>query len=302
MKTNREILNALDVLVYGHTTVKKSLITCIQRSKERYYQTWGLMRKQEAVIPKMNVLILGQSGTGKTLMVESLAKLLTFPLIRLDATNLTPSGNSEGTGIKLIHKMIRDNAQSLLNTHENYKSIEGIIDQTVVFIDEIDKLGLSFDSTGNWNKQIQANLLGMVEDQGLFKNVTFVFAGAFNALREKQVKSRGIGFNLAEVEPVSEKNTDITKAGIIPELAGRINMIRALDVFTAEDFKKVLEDRILPNMEQQMPHLFIDFTNEEKDAIVKEALENKQGIRAMQRSVNERYMELEFDAPIRGYR
>jgi ATP-dependent Clp protease ATP-binding subunit ClpX len=293
---NFEVLQELDKRVYGHQDAKKALITSIRRSKDRYYHKWALLRNKETLVAKMNVLLLGQSGTGKTHLVESLADIMDFPVIRLDATNLTPSGNSDGVNHKAIVKLITENARKEMDRRPHrYHSLEGTIDQTVIFVDEIDKLGVAFDSSGNWNKQIQASLLTLVENKAEFSGVTWIFAGAFAKLYVEEVKTKQIGFfEHTEMAKKKEKK-DITKAGIIPELAGRISCIKELDVFTKEDYRHILNTLLIPEINATLGHIDVDLTGDLLDGIVLEAIENKQGIRSMRRSLNEVYAEAEFN-------
>src|SRR5260221_543501 len=84
--TNQELLEKFDKLVYGHTTAKKALINAVNRSRLRWHQEFNLgMQEDELVTPK-NVLLIGESGSGKTFLIECLQKLCEFPIVRFDAT------------------------------------------------------------------------------------------------------------------------------------------------------------------------------------------------------------------------
>jgi len=231
---------------------------------------------------------VGESGTGKTLMLESLAKIMKFPLVRIDATKLDNSNRKEEFNAAAIAKLIREEATKAL-AEGKYFSLQGAIDQTVVFVDEFDKLGISFDSTGNWNTMIQASLLTLVDNKGEFEGVTWIMAGAFSKAKEKAISSKSIGFfgQNAEEKPVIKK-FDALKWGIIPELLGRIGVVSELDKLDKEAYLRILHKHILPSMGDVALEL-------NEDAIVTEAMNSGMGVRHLTTLVNEALMDVEFD-------
>ncbi len=244
-------LSMLDELVYGHKQAKKVLSVLLRRSQERYYRKCvkGEIEYQDT----LKCLLVGPSGTGKTHLIQSLRKLHDFPLISLDATQLMPTGNAEGINIKQLKKLINDTVQELLKK-PHYHSEEGVLNQMIIFVDEFDKLGTTFDSSGNWNKHVQANFLTMIDNKEEFSGISWIFAGAFsNIFEHKALPEKCIGFFPGTKEENTPEilDSDILKAGIIPEMLGRISLIVQLDTFTKEDYKEILMERLLPNY----PHL-----------------------------------------------
>ena len=267
-------MNTINELVYGHARAKRVLEALINRSQERYYKKCVTC---EPYPNKLNCLLIGESGTGKTHLIHSLQKIHNFPLLCIDATELMPTGNDNGVNRKQLRKQILDMAGELVKTNR-YHSITGVLNQMVIFVDEFDKLGTPFDSSGQWNKHVQANFLTMIEDQDLFEGISWVFAGAFTGLREdKQNVSNGIGFFAESEKSVTKEITDrdIIRAGIITEMLGRISLIVELDSFTAADYRTVLVDWLLPNYDVDI----------DVDDVVNRAMTSGQGIRSLTRQL-----------------
>lgn len=271
-------MKTIDEMVYGHAQAKKVLQVLLKRSQKRYFNK--CVMGSEDYRDTLKVLLVGPSGTGKTHLIQSLRKIHNFPLISLDATQLMPTGNAEGTNIKQLKKLIADTANELTKKPE-YHSPEGVLNQMVIFVDEFDKLGTSFDSSGNWNKHVQANFLTMIDNKEEFSGISWIFAGAFSGIYEdKGNVKKSIGF-FPEAENNNTKeilDSDILKAGIIPEMLGRISLIVQLDTFTEEDYKKILVERLMPNYE-------LDLSHETLDEIVAKAHKSGQGIRSMTRQL-----------------
>lgn len=302
-KTNKEILKEMDKLVIGHTKAKKMLISLVNRSKTAYYHKF-LSPTPTDDIETTNCLLIGDSGTGKTHLVNTLQKLVNFPLIKVDATQLGPSGSVAPMNTDKLLKDIVEKAQQLVYDIDDsqYHSVEGAVDQTIVFIDEVDKLSDAFSQKdSNWNKQTQATLLNILENTEEFKNVSFILAGAFVGLQTEVVAKNGIGFNKedieAELKPVTDKC--IISYGMMPELVGRINSVNILDKLEHEDMTKILEKTIIPQKIKQLkrfmyiPDNFI--TKKQKKDMVNRALESGQGARSLKREVNHLFADLEFD-------
>lgn len=278
----------LDDLVYGHKQAKKVLKVLLKRSQDRYYKKCVLNEDVDDLPSTLKVLLVGPSGTGKTHLIQSLRKIHNFPLISLDATQLMPTGNSEGINIKQLKKLIDDTTQQVAKQPQ-YHSPEGVLNQMVIFVDEFDKLGTNFDSSGNWNKHVQANFLTMIDNKEEFSGISWVFAGAFSGIYEnKSSVKKAIGF-FPEAENLNTKeilDTDIIKAGIIPELLGRISLIVELDTFSEADYMKVLIERLLPNYSLRNAPL-VD--------IAAKAHKSGQGIRSMTRQLEMLSINVEFE-------
>ena len=307
-KRNHEILAELDTYVDGHIEAKKALISLVNRSKIRHHQKWIERIHKDYLIPPHKVLLIGQSGTGKTHMVECLQQLLDFPLIRLDATKLNPTGASGGVKEDDLRKEIKRKAKEWHEARRGYyHSIDGTIDQMVVFIDEIDKIGKSFESSGNWNTHVQSNFLTMFDNKAEFAGVSFIFAGAFTDITKNETSvSQTIGFN-RDITPKSKGELDelVVKAGLIPELVGRLTNIVQLDKFTQQDYYKILTERLIPAklLELAFFNVFDSEISEDKlQKMAKSAYDSGQGIRSLQRQLNKEYLDAEFENEYKSHR
>lgn len=279
-------MKTIDELVYGHAQAKKVLKVLLKRSQDRYYTK--CVKGEDNYQDTLKVLLVGPSGTGKTHLIQSLRKIHNFPLISLDATQLMPTGNQDGMNIKQLKKLIDDTSHEVCKQPQ-YHSPDGVVNQMVIFVDEFDKLGTSFDSSGNWNKHVQANFLTMIDNKEEFSGISWVFAGAFSSIYEnKSSVKKSIGFfpEAVDINTKEVLDTDIIKAGIIPELLGRISLIVELDTFSEADYMAVLVDRLLPNY---------SLRNAPLAEIVAKAYKSGQGIRSMTRQLEMLSIDAEFD-------
>jgi ATP-dependent Clp protease ATP-binding subunit ClpX len=307
-KRNGEILAELDNYVDGHIEAKKALISLVNRSKIRHHQKWIERIHKDYLIAPHKVLLIGQSGTGKTHLVESLQQLLDFPLIRLDATKLNPTGASGGVKEDDLRKQIWAKAKEWHEARRGYyHSIDGTVDQMVVFIDEIDKIGKSFDSSGNWNAHVQSNFLTMFDNKAEFAGVSFIFAGAFTDITKHKSKATSIGFNPDErtIKSREEIDEQVVKAGLIPELVGRLTNIVELDKFTEQDYYKILTERLIPAKLLELAFFNVfdsELDEDELKHMCKSAYNSGQGIRSLQRQLNKHYLDSEFDNEYKSHR
>ncbi len=303
--TNENLLNALNESVYGHAEAKKTLIMLISRSRMRHYQKYGKLMDTSNLLAPMKTLLIGSSGTGKTHLVESLRKIYPFPLVRLDATNLNPTGASGGTKAEDVPKKIVAAAQYCVDNHpELYPTLDGALDRAIVFVDEIDKLGRK--TAYEWNQGTQSAFLTLFDSKTLFNGVSFIFAGAFSELtkpKQKSNKSSGLGF-LSKDEQLKSKEVtdqDIIDSGIIPELVGRLTSIVSLDIFTKKEMYDILVNRLLPKKQRDLAAYYIfdtELTDEQLWKIAGDASESEQGVRHMQRSLDKIFLNTEFNAQV----
>ena len=296
--TNAEVLEALGEFVVGHETAKKALITVVNRSKLAYYQKHLDTTYTGDPISTSNCLLIGGSGTGKTYLVESLQKIVDFPLLRVDATQFSPSGSGQKFTPASLSKLVYANAKLLVeDPSSSYFSIEGTIDQTVVFIDEVDKLARSYDSSEGWHTQIQASLLSLIEDQTTLKQVTFIFAGAFSGI--DLTESNPLGFTgEAKAEQRQITDIDIIEYGLIPELVGRISSINVLDEMTFDVMKEILINKLLPIKNIDLYYMGCEMmmlSEKESAEVINKALDSGQGVRALKRAVDILTLDREFN-------
>ena len=299
-RSNKELLEEYNTHVMGHIEAKKTLISAINRQRIRHKQKWIEGARKEELLKNSKILLVGDSGTGKSFLVETLAEMLDFPFITLDATHLGPAGG-QGISPEDVHKQIRTDVKNWVEARgkKGYThSCEGALDQTVVFIDEIDKLAKCFDSTGNWNRHVQSNFLTMIDDKEVFGGVTWVLAGAFVGMQEDVNTKKSIGFHKHQPEVKSvHLDDDIVKYGLLPELVGRLNKIVKLDKFTKIELKKIFLDMLLPQKQHELINFnasYLEITNEQIDDIVDRAMNSSQGVRFMQRQLDQMCLDIEF--------
>lgn len=284
-------MKTIDDLVYGHARAKKVLQVLINRSKERHYKK--CVKGEEVYPDRLNCLLIGQSGTGKTHLIKSMSKIHDFPLLCIDATELMPTGNDSGLNRNQLRKLIMDTAKEYTNKPQ-YHSVEGVLNQMVIFVDEFDKLGRSYDSSGNWNKQVQSSFLTMIEDTEELAGISWIFAGAFSGIYEtrSEKKRHGIGFfeHHEESKPSQEiKEQDILKAGIIPEMLGRIPLIVQLDDFVLEDYINIVKQLL------ETKYNVLKSVNVEQ--IAEQAMSSGQGIRSITRQLEMALIDQEAETP-----
>lgn len=301
-KSNKELLEAYDYYVIGHSAAKKALINLINRSKIRHYQKWISMEHKDYLITPGKCLLIGPSGTGKTFLVESLQKLVNFPLIKIDATRLTLTAAGDGIKSADIFDMIYKNAEKLASNKTGYwHSIEGVIDQTVLFIDEIDKLAWGAKGEKDaWNKRVQSNFLQIFENKEELAGVSFIFAGAFSDMERSTINSKSIGFTSEQKTINTEDMLDelVVKYGLIPELVGRISSIVELDRFTREDFKNILLNTLIPNKIEELIYFNcadFDLSDEQIESIIDKAEASGQGVRFLKRELDKLLIDIEFN-------
>ena len=208
--TNHEILALLDNEVYGHTRAKKVLINALNRSKIRWHQIHSFGVDPSKAIELKNVFLLGASGSGKTFLIETLTNICDVPFLKFDATQISPAGGKGNLCVDEIIKEIQVHCSHAAQQSKGLYTAAEVMNSVVVMIDEADKLARSFDSSGNWNKQVQSNLLQLIDGKTAISGVTFIFAGAFaETLQNEQKKdaSAAIGFSRKK-EVEKEKDWD----------------------------------------------------------------------------------------------
>jgi ATP-dependent Clp protease ATP-binding subunit ClpX len=319
---DKQILNPvlikehLDQYVIGQDAAKTVLAVAVANHYKRIIQP-----PMDFDLDKSNVMVLGATGAGKTLMARTIAKYLDVPFAIADATTLTESG--------YVGEDVENVVQKL------YANADGDVEKTekgIIFIDEIDKIcrkgentSLTRDVSG---EGVQQGLLKIVEgtecrvpphggrkhpDQQTItidtSNILFIVGGAFTEL-EKQIRSKqsgGMGFGtqlkedddrnyLADVQP-----EDLIKYGLIPEFVGRFSMITNIDALTEKQLIKILtepKNAIL----KQTKYLFglddieIEFTKDAKDSIATKAKKLGTNARGLKNIVDTVILPYQFDA------
>lgn len=292
---------AFDEYVTGHKDAKKALIVMLNRARLRCFQKYEKLMASENLVSPLKILLIGASGTGKTHLMNTLENVMAVPVLRLDATQLNPTGASGGIKSDKMEKLIYEKASEFCKQFPgSFEYIELAIDHTIVYIDEIDKLGSSFDTSGAWNKHVQANFLTVFDNSDILSGVSFVFSGAFTGITTEQTPKNTIGFrNASAEEPTQCLDDRIVASGLIPELVGRINAIVELDKFDVNTYVSIINERILPKKRLDLAAygMFeIDLNEEEIYDIAQRASKSTQGVRFAKREVDKIFLDKEYEA------
>lgn len=318
-----EIKEHLDEYVIGQLSAKKTLSVAVYNHYKRLNQKVG---SDEIEIDKSNVVLVGRTGTGKTLLAKTIAKMLNVPFCIADATVLTEAGYV-GEDVESILSRLLQAADY------NAKAAE----RGIIFIDEIDKIArksdnpsITRDVSGEGVQQALLKLLEGTEvsvppqggrkhpEQKMVKvntqNILFICGGAFDGIEKliaRRVNRQTIGFSSSEEERIDKENllefinpTDLKEFGLIPELIGRFPVLTYLNPLDAKALRRILTEPKNALVKQYVKLFEIDgidlkFDSDVLDFIVEKAIEFKLGARGL-RSICEAILtEAMFDVPSR---
>lgn len=311
--TPREIHDNLDKHVISQDMAKKTLSVAIYNHYKR------ITSKTKTQLQKSNVLLAGPTGTGKTLMAQTLANFLGVPMVVTDATVITESGYAGDDAEVLIHKLFQS------ANHNKEKCEQGII-----YIDEIDKkakrndyVSLSRDVSG---EGVQQSLLKLMEGTVVSvpnkpqqlpekvnidtRNILFIVGGAFVGLQDVVVNRLGkakIGFNDDVDDKIEQwemhlQTRDLVKYGLIPEFVGRLPSVNVLNPLNKRDLVRILtepENSIINQIKELflLDKIQIEFTIVALEEIANIAYNEELGARGLRKILDEKLLETQYQLP-----
>ncbi len=324
--TPKELKTLLDEYVIGQDEAKKTLSVAVYNHYKRIFKN---LPDDDTEISKSNILLIGPTGSGKTLLAQSIARFLDVPIAIADATNLTEAGYVGEDVENILTKLIQ------AADGEIEKAEKGI-----VFIDEVDKIArlgenrsITRDVSG---EGVQQALLKIIEgsivnippkggrkhpNQDFIQidtsNILFICGGAFDGLNDmikRRLGGNTMGFGQKQRSKEEEENLlhlvepdDLVHYGLIPELIGRLHVIATLNPIGVDDMVRILTEPKNALVKQyqklfELDGVTLTFEEEALRAVARKAIERKTGARGLRSILEEILLEIMYELPdLEGY-
>jgi len=320
-----EIKDHLDQYVIGQMAAKKSLAVAVYNHYKRINSN---LDSDDVELQKSNILLLGPTGSGKTLLAQTLAKFLNVPFAIADATTLTEAGYVGEDVENILLKLIQNADYDIERAEKG-----------IVYIDEIDKIArktenpsITRDVSGEGVQQARLKILegtvASVPPQGGRKhphqefiqintaNILFICGGAFDGIEkiiEQRTRVSSLGFG-AEIHSKKQKDVgallketmpgDLLKFGLIPEFVGRLPIVVTLEALDKKTLVSILSEPKNALVKQykklfEMDNVELEFTEEALQAIAEEAMKRNTGARGLRAIIEDTMKDIMFEIPSR---